>query len=112
MPVKVDIVAELKADDPALDRLTPELLVSALQSPQLRPMLEAVVERGRSIRLDGFVKFYLRATVSDRADQDAIIRMSLHELCDFFERKIRTIKGFKNFAVSCVAVLSPKGCRS
>ena len=109
--MKVDIHAEFKADDPAFDRLSSEVLVAALQAPQLRPMLEAVVEQGRAIMPDGFVKFYLRATVSNRTDQDAIIRMPLHEVCDFFERKVRTAANLKNFAVNSVAILSRKADR-
>jgi len=82
------------------------------EATQLRPMLDAVIEQGRAVGTDGFVRFYLRATINDRTDQDAIIRMPLHEVCDFFERKFRATKGLKNFAVNGVAILSCKADRN
>ena len=86
-PMRIEIAAELEATESAHVWLTPENLVTLFSDPWSRPFLTEMRETRRVSSPDGYVKFYLRATVEDRTDAEEIMSMSLFEVCDLFEQE-------------------------
>src|SRR6266481_5473796 len=98
--MKLTIVCEVPINAAALLCVTPELIVDALHSAETRPFLNEVAVQKSAPMPDGFIKFWIRATVNDKTDEAALLEMPPFELCDSFQKKLRRVAGLGEFAVN------------
>src|SRR5260370_18452155 len=103
----LSIWAETSVDSPNVAQITPQVLVDALQKPEMKPLLEEATARLVSMP-DGYVKFYIEARASDRETEKAVREMPDAELNGVFQRKLRAAKLLREVVVLSIAVISPK----
>src|SRR5438045_9371788 len=100
------IWAEIRADSPNVPQITSQVLVDALQKPEMKPLLEEATARLVPMP-DGYVKFYIEARVSDREEEKVIIETPNAELNGIFQRKLRAARLLRDVVVIRFAVISP-----
>ncbi len=103
----LSIWAETSVDSPNVAQITPQVLVDALQKPEMKPLLEEAIARVVPMP-DGYVKFYIEARASDRETEKAVREMPDAELNGVFQRKLRAAKLLREVVVLSIAVISPK----
>src|SRR6266446_512004 len=106
--MNLTIVCEVPVDAASLLCVTPELIVDALQSTETRPFLNDVAVQAHVPMPDGFIKFWIRATVNDKIDEATVLKMQIFELSDFFQKKLTRVAGLGKFFVNSVDVISRK----
>ncbi len=106
--MKLTIVCEVPIDAASLLCVTPELIAGALQSTETRPFLNDIAVQSGAPMADGFMKFWIRATVNNKIDEAAVLKMPIFELCDLFQKKLTRVAGLGKFFVNSVDVISPK----
>lgn len=105
--MNLSIWAEISADSPNVAQITSQVLVDALQKPEMKPLLEEATARLVPMP-DGYVKFYIEARVSDREGEKTVMEMRDAELNGVFQRKLRAAKLLRDVVVTSIAVVSPK----
>jgi len=105
--MNLSIWAETSADSPNVAQITSQILVDALQKPEMKPLLEEATARLVPMP-DGYVKFYMEARVSNREGEKAVMETLDAELNGVLQRKLRAAKLLREVVVLSIAVISPK----
>jgi len=105
--MNLSIWASISADSPNAAQITSQVLVDALENPEIKPLLEDA--KARVVPLpEGYIKFYTEARVSDREGEKVVMDTFDAELNGVFERKLRAAQFLGEVAVTSVAVISAK----